>query len=166
MSRPLLALLAALSLTSLGAAGVPESTELRVTGMTYVASRQATREVVLHSERATFRPALNLAELENVRARVTEDEDGQSFTVTCERAELNVETNDFLAEGDVQGETGDGRRYSAPWVRYDHERGLLYTDARVRMIDDTGSFSGDGFRYHVRDKRFVLLGNVQVEQIQ
>jgi lipopolysaccharide export system protein LptA len=34
------------------------------------------------------------------------------------------------------------------------------------MVDDSGSFRGDGFRYHVRDQRFKLLGNVRVEQRQ
>jgi hypothetical protein len=77
-----------------------------------------------------------------------------------------VETNDFIAEGDVQGETGDGQRYWAPWVRYDHDGGVLYTDAPVRMVDATGHFRGDGFRYHVRERRFQLLGNVRVEQAQ
>ena len=59
-----------------------------------------------------------------------------------------------------------GQRVFAPWVRYDHAKGLLYSDAPVRMIDDSGSFRGDGFRYHVRDQRFKLLGNVRVEQGQ
>jgi hypothetical protein len=34
------------------------------------------------------------------------------------------------------------------------------------MTDRSGSFRGDGFRYHVKDRRFKLLGNVRVEQVQ
>jgi lipopolysaccharide export system protein LptA len=49
-------------------------------------------------------------------------------------------------------------------VRYDHEDAVLFTDAPVRMVDDTGVFRGDGFRYHVKERRFQLLGNVRVEQ--
>jgi LPS export ABC transporter protein LptC len=101
-----------------------------------------------------------------VNALVTEEGGERSFSMTCERAELNIETNDFSAEGDVQGETGDGQRYWAPWVRYDHEEGLLYTDAPVRLVDAAGTFRGDGFRYHIRERRFRLLENVRVEQIQ
>ena len=34
----------------------------------------------------------------------------------------------------------------------------------VVVIDETGSFRGDGFRYHVKERRFQILGNVRVEQ--
>lgn len=145
---------------------VASSSLLHVTGMTFVGSRGSVREVVLRSRRAIFRPEERVADLREVNALVTEDSDGRSFTMTCERAELNIETNDFTAEGDVQGETGDGQRYWAPWVRYDHDEGVLYTDAPVRVVDATGHFRGDGFRYHVHERRFQLLGNVRVEQAQ
>ena len=141
-----------------------DSPPLRITGMTFVGSRGALRELVLRARTATFRPEQGIAELEGVSAEVSEGEGGRSFSMTCRRAELNIETNDFLAEGDVEGATGDGRHYSAPWVRYANDKAVLYTDAPVRMVDDTGVFRGDGFRYHVKERRFQLLGNVRVEQ--
>ena len=138
--------------------------ELRVTGMTFVASRGDFNEFVLRARRAFFMPDTSIAKLENVRFTATDDEDRNSFEVSCMRGEFNVDTNDFLAEGDVRGTTGDGRRYTASWVRYDHARDLLYTDAPVTMEDDTGTFRGDGFRYDVKQRRFRLLGNVSLEQ--
>jgi LPS export ABC transporter protein LptC len=120
--------------------------------------------VVLRAERATFLPDTDVAKLEVVRAVVTNESKGRSFEMTCDRADLNVETHDFLAEGNVAGVTGDGQRYSAPWVRYEHARDLLSTDAPVVMVDDAGSFRGNGFRYHVKERRFKLLGNVTVVQ--
>lgn len=164
--RSLVGLLLATLLAAAPAGGVEPgaSPVLRVTGMTFVGSRGALRELVLRARTAIFRPEQGIAELEGVSAEVSEGEGGRSFSMTCRRAELNIESNDFLAEGDVQGATGDGRRYSAPWVRYDHEDAVLFTDAPVRMVDDTGVFRGDGFRYHVKERRFQLLGNVRVEQ--
>ena len=146
-------------------AAAPASPELRVTGMTFVGSRGSEREVVLRARRALFRPVERIADLEDVRAEVTHQGESRSFTVNCERAELNLESHDFIAEGDVHGETRSGQRYEAPWVRYEHETGVLYTDAPVRMEDMTGVFRGDGFRYHTRERRFQLLGDVQVEQL-
>ena len=140
------------------------SPELRATGMTFVGSRGATSELVLHSQTATFRPDRDIAHLVDVRAVVTDDDEGDSFEMTCDRADLNIETNDFRAEGRVRGTTADGQRYSAPWVEYDHEAGLLHTSASVVMVDQTGTFRGDGFRYYVRERKFHLLGNVSVEQ--
>jgi LPS export ABC transporter protein LptC len=138
--------------------------QLRLTGMTYVGSRGASDEFVLRAERAAFRPETQRAELEQMEVVATDADAERSFDVRCARGELDVETNDFLAEGDVRGSTGDGRHYRADWVRYDHERALLYTDAPVVMRDDTGTFRGDGFRYYVKERRFRLLGNVSVVQ--
>ncbi len=137
---------------------------LRLTGMTFVGSRGEVRELVLRARSALFRPETRVAELEGVEAEVSEGEGGRSFAMSCLRAELDFDTENFLAEGEVEGVTGDGQRYSAPWVRYTHEEGVLFTDAPVVMVDGTGRFRGDGFRYHVSDRRFQLLGNVRVEQ--
>jgi LPS export ABC transporter protein LptC len=147
-------------------ASADRATELRATGMTFVGSRDDRSELVLHSEIATFFPDRDVADLERVRAVVTDEDDGDSFRMTCDRAELNVETNDFRAEGQVRGTTADGQKYSAPWVEYDHEKELLYTSAPIQMNDDTGSFRADGFRYYVNERRFEMLGNVSVEQNQ
>ena len=113
----------------------PEATSLEVKGMIFVGSRAGVRELVLHSKTARMRPDRQLAELEDVNAVVTEDEAGQrSFTMNCDRVELDIARSDFKADGNVRGETADGQSYSAPWVKYVHER------------------------------RFELLGNVRVEQ--
>jgi LPS export ABC transporter protein LptC len=141
-----------------------DATALEVEGMTFVGSRAGLREVVLRSATASLRPERNVAELFDVRAELTDDEEGRNVSMTCARVELDIETNDFLAEGGVVGETAEGQRYATSWVRYEHETGLLYTDAPVSMDDSRGSFRGDGFRYHVQDRRFELLGNVRVEQ--
>lgn len=152
-----------------GAAKVLRSldAEFRVTGMTFVGSRGDVSEFVLRAERAVFLPANNVAELEDVEVLSgTGAENAREFEVRCDRGELNVDTSDFLAEGNVRGTTAEGQVYRAPWVRYEHEQALLYTDAPVTMQDATGLFRGDGFRYFVKQHRFRLIGNVSLEQVQ
>jgi len=158
--------LAASALALLGADTPPRrfSSKLHVTGMTFVSSRGSASELVLVAQRAELRPETNLAVLDVVHVSAIDPDQARSFDMRCERGELDVETNDFLAEGDVRGTTGEGQRYQTTWVRYDHSRGLLYTDAPVAMEDDSGSFRGDGFRYDTRKKSFRLLGNVSVVQ--
>ncbi len=158
--------LCALLVAPQGAAAGADAPVLQVTGMTFVGSRDSVRDIVVRSQRAKFHTDTKLAELDGVRAELSEGGEGRSFKMTCERAELDLQKNDFLAEGNVEGYTDNGQRVFAPWVRYDHANGVVFSDAPVRMVDESGSFRGDGFRYHVRDQRFQLLGNVRVEQRQ
>ena len=160
----LLAIGALLGLLAAPGARAIEATALEIEGMTFVGSRAGVREVVLRSATASLHPERNLAELSDVHAELSAEGRERGVSMTCDRVELDIETNDFLAEGEVRGETDEGQRYSTAWVRYRHADGLLYTDAPVAMDDARGSFRGDGFRYHVHDRRFELLGNVRVEQ--
>jgi LPS export ABC transporter protein LptC len=164
--RRLTVLLVGCACAALGADPSPQGfqSELHATGMTFVGSRGSINELVVRAERADFDPASDLAKLETVHVTALDQDEGRSFEMRCARGELNVETNDFLASGDVRGTTGDGQRYTTAWVRYDHARAELYTDAPVAMEDATGSFRGDGFRYDARNKSFRLLGNVSVVQ--
>lgn len=155
-----------LALTSLASLAVADAAVLQVTGMTFVSSHDSMREIVVRSLHAKFHTDTKVAELDGVQAEVSEGDRGRSFSMTCKRAELDLEKNDFLAQGDVKGETEDGQHVFAPWIRYDHEKGVVFSDAPVRMTDRSGSFRGDGFRYLVKDRRFKLLGNVRVEQVQ
>ena len=152
----------------LGASSASSASEtasvLEVTGMTFVRSRDSTSELVVRARYALLWPDSDVAKLEDVQAVVTDEDSGRRFEMSCDRAELNVETNDIKAEGNVRGVTSDGRSYSTPWVRYEHEAGVLYSDAPVVMVDDTGTFRGDGFRFLVEEGRLRLLGNVSVVQ--
>ena len=137
--------------------------QLEISGLTFIGSRGDGSELVLRATRALMAPDTQDAVLFDVRAEVT-NEQGASFTMRCAEAQLNLETNDFSARGDVVGVTSEGERYSAPWVRYSDKDDLLYSDARVSMANESGQFSGDGFRYEITARRFRLIGNVSVEQ--
>jgi LPS export ABC transporter protein LptC len=141
-----------------------EAPSLRVSGMTFVGSRGDQSELVVRADTALFHPDSGLADLEVVRAQVSDAEKGESFRMECDRAKLDIETNDFTATGNVKGLTGDGQYYSTPWVRYEHESSILRTDAPVTVVESGNTFRGDGFRYHIEERRFELLGNVVMER--
>jgi len=144
-------------------AGAVDSPGLRISGMTFVGSRGDQSELVVRADTAYFQPDSDLADLQVVRAEFSDEKKGESFRLKCDRAELDVETNNFIATGNVTGLTGDGQRYSAPWVRYRHEDSLLETDSPVTVTQDGRTLRGDGFRYHIEEQRFELLGNVVME---
>ena len=136
---------------------------LEVQGMTFSASREDGGEIVLSSHSAEFESETRQAVLFDVDAHVAlADDEVPSFSLVCDRAELNLDTSDFRANGDVRGKTASGERYSAEWVRFDPEADLLYSDSPVEVSNGATLLRGDGFRYDLIEERLKLLGNVSV----
>jgi LPS export ABC transporter protein LptC len=142
---------------------VARDSTLRLGRMTFVATRADTNEVVLEASRVLIPPRSNVAQLEEVHVRMRNPSGMRdSFVLTCDQGDLALDSADFRAEGNVEGETGDGRRIYTTWLRYDSDGGVVSTDAPVRIVDGQRTVSGRGFQYHVRDGRFVLKGGARV----
>ena len=137
---------------------------LDIERMTFVASRGSVSEVVLFAETARVDTDIDVVHLENVNVKVSSGKPQSDLEMTCLRGELDLKTSDFMAEGEVTGRTESGLEFSSEWIRYDHEQGLLFTDAPVLITDGGGTFRGGGFRYVVDERRFKLLGGASVVQ--
>lgn len=137
---------------------------LHVRGMTFVASEGSANEILLRSDRARFYPDRQVADLDQVEVEVAPGDGRVGFEMQCEEGQLNLETRDFLAEGNVVGTIEGGRKFEALWVAYDEARGVLYTDDPVLIIDEDGRYRGGGFRYFVNENRFRLEGGAIVVQ--
>ncbi len=144
--------------------GPADQAVLHLEGMTLVARQGESGELRLRSRTAVYHPSTERAELEEVDAVFVDAERSRRFEMRCDRAELDLETHDFVARGNVHGVTADGQRYRTPAVRYEHAPGLLHSDEPVSLTDATGSFHGDGFHYDLAAGRLRLLGNVVVLQ--
>jgi LPS export ABC transporter protein LptC len=137
---------------------------LRLDGMTFVGSRGSSAALVLEAEQAHLRTEDRRAFLERVKVQAAETDVAGSFRMTCDEAELDLETSSFLAKGDVRGQTGDGRTFRTTWARFDQEQGVVWTDAPVTISDGEARFEGGGFRYHLRERRMVLSGGARLVQ--
>lgn len=137
---------------------------LHVRGMTFVASEGSSNEILLRAERARFYPERQVADLEQVEVEVAPGGERVGFEMQCDRGQLNLSTQDFLAEGNVVGTIEGGRQFEAEWVAYDEEKGVLYTDAPVLIVEQDGRYRGGGFRYFVDEQRFRLQGGATVVQ--
>lgn len=145
--------------------------DLVLTGMTYVASIGPTNDVVLDADRAHVPSPGAEAHLEGVRARFGTKAPGGptsgasgGLDMVCDRGVFDLDTSDFIAQGNVRGTTADGRRFETEALRYSHEKGLVSTDHPVVIRDDSGTYRGGGFDYYVRDDRFRLRGGARVVQ--
>ena len=141
-----------------------ESPVLDVEAMTFVASRGSSNELILHAAHARFDTEDERVYLDDVHARVEPSSKAGYFEIRCDEGELDLETNDFEARGNVRGRTEGGREFSATWVKYDHQVGLLFTNAPVLISEDAIAYRGGGFQYYVREHRFRLLGGASVVQ--
>jgi len=141
-----------------------ESQPLEVEQMTFVASRGPTRELVLRARHARIDTERERVFLDDVHALVESGSNAGRFEIRCDSGELDLATNDFEASGNVRGQTDGDREFTAPWVKYDHGRGLLFTNAPVLISEDTISYRGGGLQYFVRERRFRLLGGASVVQ--
>ncbi len=138
---------------------------LRLSGMTFVDSTADTNGLVLEAEQVDLPPSTNVAHLETVHVRMRDPQaTGGAFEMTCDRGDLELGSSDFRAEGDVEGLTGDGRRFFTTWVIYDSKSHVVSTEAPVRILDGGTTLRGKGFRYHVGSGRFVLTGGARVVQ--
>ena len=170
-------LLAALALAPVVAApasaqdGGASEDEARITlqlaGMTYVASAGTANEMVIEADHATIHPDAEVANLRDMHALIAPDAaSGRSggLDMTCDRGTFQLASGDFVAEGDVRGITGDGRRFRTRRLRYHHDQGLVVADVPVEIRDAAGTYRGGGFQYWVRENRFRLSGGATVVQ--
>ena len=141
-----------------------ESPLLDVEEMTFVASRGPANELVLKATHARFDTQRERVYLEEVHATVEPSRTAGHFVIRCDEGELDIATNDFEARGNVRGRTEGNREFTAPWVNYDHEAGMLFTNAPVMIYEDAITYKGGGFQYFVRERRFRLLGGASVVQ--
>jgi LPS export ABC transporter protein LptC len=170
--RPVCVVWLGLLLASLCLAGGPARAQdpertLDLGDMTYVSSNGRFNEVTLDAETARIEPDQDVAHLETVHAVLAAVVAGArgrgGLDMTCERGTIELDSGDFVAEGDVRGITGDGRRFRTKRLRYDHARGLVTTNDPVSIRDRAGTYRGRGFRYWVRENRFQITGGASVE---
>ncbi len=137
---------------------------MRLNGMTFVASSESVTEVRVEAESGVIDETANKALLDTVQAEWAGADGKPSLELTCERGELDLETNDLVATGNVHGLLADGRRFVGPSLRYDRARGVAYTDAPVEIIEEGRVLSGGGFEYRIRDRRLRLTAGARVQE--
>lgn len=133
---------------------------LLITGMQYIASSEGHNEWVVSAASARLLPDGERAELEQVHARIGAAAPGGAagggLTLRCDTGFFDLSARDFRAEGNVRGETLDGRRIDTERLAYDASRQRVFGDAPVVIEDDSGQLQGTGFEYFVREDRFQL----------
>jgi LPS export ABC transporter protein LptC len=141
---------------------LPQTLDLQ--SLTYVDSDRTRSGVVLEAQQARVLPRTEQVLMQTVALRLATADARGHLEVTCQHGELDLQSGSFVGIGAVRGRTPDGRRFETERMRYDHDAGLVTTDAPVVIRDASGTLRGGGFRYQVREGRLKLLGGATVEQ--
>jgi LPS export ABC transporter protein LptC len=159
-------LVAAVAFVAPSAFAAPGSVPpLRLERLTFVATRETTAEIRVQADAAVIDEAANKAQLEQVDAEWADDLGRPSLRIRCNRGELDLETNDLVASGNVRGQLADGRRFVSPSLRYDRTRGVAFTRSPVEILEGGGRvLRGGGLEYHVRERRLRLTSGAKVEE--
>jgi LPS export ABC transporter protein LptC len=135
---------------------------LDLTELTYVGSKGDKSDIVLAAGSARVLPEREQVLLGEVDLTVAGPDTKAGLQLTCAHGELDLASGNFVGVGDVRGRTSDGRHFETERFQYDHDAGLVTTDAQVVIRGDTGTLRGRGFRYGVKDGRLQLLGGATV----
>jgi len=147
------------------AASASADPPLILRGMTFVSSEGTVNQVVVEAKTAVLYPDTNRVELQGgVQARLRNEDGSESLDLTCDRGDYDLNTNDFLAEGNVVGAVADGRIFTTEWLRYQAEDGMAHSDAPVEILDGDQVLRGGGLRYSVPDERLRLLSGTRVRE--
>jgi LPS export ABC transporter protein LptC len=138
------------------------SRTLDLTALTYVGSSGERSDIVLAASTARVLPDREQVFLATVDLTVAGPDVKAGLKLTCAHGELDLASGNFVGIGDVQGVTSDGRHFETERFQYDHEAGIVTTDAPVVIRGDTGTLRGRGFRYAVKDGHLQLLGGATV----
>lgn len=141
-----------------------DASSVRLSGMTFVSSQDGKNELVLRSDRVEIPAGSQEARLEVVELELGANEEMPGMQLTCDRGLLDLATHDVRAEGNVRGRTVDGRAFNTDWLVYSSEKGLVSSDAFVRLQEGAHTLEGKGFKYYVEEDRFVLSGGARVVQ--
>jgi LPS export ABC transporter protein LptC len=148
----------------------PLEADLRIEGMTFVSSAGSESDAIVEAGSASLKRSDRVARLEAVHARVgkaagaTTSQSLGGLDLQCDRGSFDLESGDLSAEGNVRGETADGRRFETEHVVYKRATGRVSTRSPVVIKDAFGTIRGAGFEYWVRENRFRLIGGASVEQ--
>jgi LPS export ABC transporter protein LptC len=118
------------------------------------------REVEVRARRARVDMAERVVHLEGVRIEFRDAERGP-VEIRAQRGTLDLEADDFVLEGRVEGRIGADERFETSELRYDAARERVWTDQPVRVTRPSLRLEGDGLEIDVPARRLTIRGNVR-----
>ncbi len=143
-----------------GAETRAEVAPARLEQVVFEGYRQGSLEVEVRAASAEVDPLERVARLRDVKISFADARRG-AIVIRAEAARYDMRSDDFVLEGRVEGETGEGERFEARDVRYDAKREKLRSDEPVRVYRENLTLSGEGMEIDVATRRVKIEGKVR-----
>ena len=89
------------------------------------------------------------------------DERRGRVEIRADRGTLDLDTEDFLLSGGVEGRTAVGDRFSTAKLEYRSDGRKLWSDTPVRLDRANMQLYAEGMEFDLEDRRVVLTGKVE-----
>ena len=130
-------------------------------GVSFEGFSAGSREVRVRAARARLDPLERVVHLSGVRIQF-EDEQRGEVKLNAATALLRLDSDDFVLQGTVEGQTASGETFITAEVRYDRAGERLWTDQPVEVQRAGLLLRGDGMEMDLSSHRLKLVGDVHV----
>lgn len=139
---------------------LPEA-DMLMSKVKFVDTRGGKRNWVVESKTARLHKDKDRAFFEGVHITFY-GSDGREMHLFSNRGELDTETRDMTAEGDIRGRSSDGLEFFTSTLRYDYAKREVSTKAPVKIVASGFETEGVGMVLDVDKETVRLLNSVRL----
>ncbi len=134
--------------------------DMVMTNVRFVDTRQGKRNWVVQSRTARLFKDKNRAAFDGVHITFYA-KDGREMHLYSNRGELNTDTRDMTAAGDIRGRSSDGLEFFTSTLRYTYEKREIMTGDPVKIVGSGFETEGIGMTVDVDRETVELLNQVR-----
>lgn len=139
---------------------LPDNVDMRIADFVYTEVGQDNVQWELQAKSAQYQKNRNLAQLEQVRVKLTVDKK-REFILTGQQGEVDTDQKNFAVRGKVKIISDAGDTFVTDYLRYSGHEKKIYTDAPVAMENQRMKIQGRGLTILIEKEELALASNVR-----
>ncbi|NLC70252.1 MAG: LPS export ABC transporter periplasmic protein LptC [Desulfuromonadaceae bacterium] len=140
----------------------PQNVDLSLKEITLTNSHEGATSWRLIAETADFDIGTKSGWLKNVRL-VFFNKDKGDMELTADKGEVGADGSSFRAIGNVTLKGSEGYTLFCDDLEYSQKDSLIRTESPVRIVDERMELRGRGLKYHVEERLFELLNDIEAD---
>jgi len=142
----------------------PGDANLEVKDVSYsYTNKDNVKEWELRADKAQYFKDKRLVMLEHMDVTLYRA-NGGVYHLTGKQGQLNIETQNIVVQGNVQGVMPDKTRFATNSFSYDNNKRIITTKDAVFVTRDTFSMEGVGMVIDIKEEKLTLLDKVKATE--